>query len=191
MKADLTVAEGPPEVVVVIPSVMVLGCGAFGGWVDHEGGAHTNGISALIRASWRRKWQPTPVLLPWKSHGWEEHGVATVYGVAKSQARLSDLTFFLRASQVAQVVKNLPANTGDIRDTGSVPGLGRSPGGGHGNPLQYSCLENPMDRGAWRAIVHGLAKSWTQQKWLSMHAYTREGQESLSAMWGHNKKAAI
>ena len=104
---------------------------------------------------------------------------ATVHGVAKSRAQLSNLTFFLRASQVAQVVKNLPANTGDIRDTDSVPGLERSPGGGHGNPLQYSCLENPMDRGACQAIVHGLAKSWTQQKRLSMHAYTREGQESL------------
>ena len=53
----------------------------------------------------------------------------------------------LGASQVALVVKNPPANAGDIRDVGSVPGLGRSPGGGHGNPLQYSCLENPKDRG--------------------------------------------
>ena len=49
------------------------------------------------------------------------------------------------------MVKNLPANAGDIRDAGSIPGLGRSPGQGHGNPLQYSCLENPMDRGAWWA----------------------------------------
>ena len=49
------------------------------------------------------------------------------------------------------VVKNLPVNTGDIRDVGSIPGSRRSPGGGHGNPLQYSCLENPMDRGAWRS----------------------------------------
>ena len=53
------------------------------------------------------------------------------------------------ASQVALMVKNLPANEGDVRDVGSIPGLGRFPGGGHGNPLQYSCLENPMDRGAW------------------------------------------
>ena len=50
------------------------------------------------------------------------------------------------------MVKNPPANSGDIRDVGSIPGLGRSPGGGYGNPLQYSCLENPMDRGAWQAI---------------------------------------
>jgi len=57
------------------------------------------------------------------------------------------------------VVKNQPGNAGDIRDMGSIPGSGRSPGGGHGNPLQYSCLENPMDRGAWTATVHGVAKS--------------------------------
>ena len=60
------------------------------------------------------------------------------------------------------MVKNLPTNTGDIRDLGSIPGLGRSPGGGHGSPLQYSCLENPMDGGAWQATVHGVAKSRTR-----------------------------
>ena len=59
-----------------------------------------------------------------------------------------------RPSQVALVVKNPPANVGDIRDVASVPGSGRSPGEGHGNPLQYSCLDNPMDRGAWRATVY-------------------------------------
>ena len=56
------------------------------------------------------------------------------------------------ASQVALVVKNPPANAGDVRDASLIPGLGRSLGGGHGNPFQYSCLENPMDRGAWQAI---------------------------------------
>ena len=65
------------------------------------------------------------------------------------------------ASQVVLVVKNLPANAGDIRDTGSIPASGRFPGGRHGNPLQYYCLENPMDRGAWRATVHWVPKSWT------------------------------
>ena len=59
------------------------------------------------------------------------------------------------------VVKNPPANAGDVRDAGSIPGSGRFPLGGHGNPLQYSCLENPMDRGAWWAIIHGVAKSQT------------------------------
>ena len=57
------------------------------------------------------------------------------------------------------VVKNLPANAGDARDAGSTPGSGRSPGIGNGNPLQYSCLENSMDRGAWQAIVYGAPKS--------------------------------
>ena len=65
------------------------------------------------------------------------------------------------ASQAVLVVKSLPANAGDIRDVGLVPELGRSPGGGPGNLLQYSCLENPMDRGAWQAIVHGVTKNWT------------------------------
>ena len=65
------------------------------------------------------------------------------------------------ASQVAPVVKNPPANAGDIRDMGSIPGSGSSPGEGRGNPLQYSCVENPMDRGTWLATVHGAAKSQT------------------------------
>ena len=76
-----------------------------------------------------------------------------------------------RASQVVLVAKNLPANAGDIRDAGSIPELGRSPGGRHGNPFWYSCLENPMDRGAWQATVHGVAKSWTRLKRLSPHAH--------------------
>ena len=66
------------------------------------------------------------------------------------------------------MVKNPPANAGDKRDTGSIPGFGRCPGEGHGNPLQYSCLENPMDRGAWRATAHRIKKSWTRLKQLSM-----------------------
>ena len=66
------------------------------------------------------------------------------------------------ASQGVLVVKNPPANAGDARDMGSIPGLGRSPGVGNGNPLQYSGLENPMDRGAWWATVHSIAKNWTQ-----------------------------
>ena len=67
------------------------------------------------------------------------------------------------------MVKNPLANAGDARDVGSIPELGRSPGGGHGNPLQYSCLENPRDRGAWRATVHGVTQSQTSLKRLSMH----------------------
>ena len=70
------------------------------------------------------------------------------------------------------MVKNLPANARGIRDVGSIPGLGRSPGGGHGKPLQYSCLENPMDRGTWKATVHGIIRIQTLLKWLSMKACT-------------------
>ena len=68
------------------------------------------------------------------------------------------------------MVKSPLANAGDIRDRSSIPGSGRSPGGGHGNPLQYSCLENPMDRGAWWATVHKDCKSRTQLKQLSTDA---------------------
>ena len=67
---------------------------------------------------------------------------------------------------MALVVKNPTANAGDFRDVGLIPGLGRCPGEGNGNPLQYSCLENPMDRGAWWAMVHGVAKGRTQLKQL-------------------------
>ena len=75
------------------------------------------------------------------------------------------------ATQVVLVIKKLPANAGDVRDLGSTPGMGRSPGGGSGNPLQYSCLENPMDGGAWWATVHGVTKSQTR---LSMHTHANE-----------------
>ena len=73
----------------------------------------------------------------------------------------------LRASQVALVVKNPPGGTGDIRDVGSMPGLGRFPGRGHGYLLQYSCLENPTDRGAWRVAVHGVTKELDMTKAIS------------------------
>ena len=70
------------------------------------------------------------------------------------------------------MVKNPPANAEDINDMGSVPGLGRSAGGGHGNSLQYFCLQNPIDRRAWKATVHRVTKSWTRLKRLSTYAYT-------------------
>ena len=79
-------------------------------------------------------------------------------------------------SQVRLVAKNLPANAWDIRDAGLIPGLGRSFGERHGNPLLYSCLENLIDRGAWRAPVHRVANSWTRLKWLStqqIHIHTQ------------------
>ena len=108
---------------------------------------------------------------------------AALHGVTKSWTRLGDWTnkqiplslSILKliqdiwASQVVLVVNNLSTNAGDKRDSGLIPGSERSPGGGHGNSLYYSCLENPTNRGAWRAIVHGVAKSWTWLKRLSMY----------------------
>ena len=100
------------------------------------------------------------------------------------------------ASQVTQMVKNLSANAGDIRDMNSIPGLGRSPRGGHGNLLQYSCLENPMDKGAWWAAVQGVTKSRTWLRWLTTHTHThilyvymmesqRDRKGALTASWFH------
>ena len=91
------------------------------------------------------------------------------------------------------MVKNPPANARDVRDAGSIPGWGRSPGGGHGNPLQYSCLENSMDRGAWRAMVHRVAKSQTQLKRLSTHVSSEVTSEfsccfcsTVTVNWKHS-----
>ena len=81
------------------------------------------------------------------------------------------------ASQVALMINHPLANAGDVGDVGSIPGLGRSLGVGNGNPLQYSCLENSMDRGAWRAIVYGVAES-SMTEWLSMNT-----RESLINRW--------
>ena len=71
------------------------------------------------------------------------------------------MSFLKKLIVVALLVENPPANAGDRRDPGLIPGLGRSPGEGNGNPLQYSCLENPMDREAWWVTVYRVAKSWT------------------------------
>ena len=111
------------------------------------------------------------------------HKIQQVF--TKRQSCLKDLSFSPEldcycftygnpwASQVALVVKNPPANEGDVRDVGSVPGLQRSPGGGHGNPLQYSYLEDPIDRGVWWAIVHGVAKIWTRLKRMTTQRQPR------------------
>ena len=100
------------------------------------------------------------------------------------------------ASQMVQV-KNLPISEEDVRAACSIPGLGRSPGGGHGKPLQYSCLKNPMDRGAWRVIVHRVAKSWLRLKWLSTHAQspfnekTKQNIENSAWMSRKSQKIAV
>ena len=83
---------------------------------------------------------------------------------------------WLGAYQVSLVVKNPLANARDIRNTGSIPGSGRFPGEGHGSPLQYSCLENPMDRGAWWATVQAVAQSWIPLKRLISHSWLSLGE---------------
>ena len=91
--------------------------------------------------------------------------------MAKLRVMIITIIYYGPLYQVAVVVRNLPANAGDMRDAGSIPGSGRSSGEGNGSLIQYSCLENSMDKGAWWATVHSVAKSWTQLKQLSTHTY--------------------
>ena len=101
---------------------------------------------------------------------WISHATMRVFPLrlGKRQGRHSH-----QASQVVLLVaKDLSVNAGNVRDLGSIPGLGKSPGGGHGYPLQYSCLENPRDRGACWATVHRAVKGQTQVKQLSRHTTT-------------------
>ena len=88
--------------------------------------------------------------------------------ILKKSGPFDNSIYLLLASLVVLLVKNLPANAGNTRASGSILGLGRSPGGGHGNRLQYSCLENPIDREAWSATVHRVAKSQTPLQRLHM-----------------------
>ena len=135
---------GPPQVVKKLPAMRET----WDPWVG--------------KIPWKRELLPTPVFLPGEFHRqrsltdynpWGPKGSDTTEGLSLS------LSGTLGASQVSLVVKNPSANAGDIRDSGSIPGSGRPPGRGHGNPLLYCCLENPMDREACQATVHGVAKS--------------------------------
>ena len=100
-----------------------------------------------------------------------------------TRLEFTKLCFVTGASQVMLVVKNLPANAGDVRDLGSIHGSGRSPGGGHGNPLQYSYLDNPMDRGAWQATIHRVTKTRTWLKQPSTHTWTYECDVCQNQKW--------
>ena len=129
---------------------------------------------------WRREGLPTPVFWPGEFHRpyspWDGKESDTTEQLALSLRHVSG------AHQLALVVKNLPASAGDIRDVRWIPGLGRFPGGGNGNSLQYSCLENPMDRGAWRATVHRVANSQVQLNQLSTHA-CKNVSDTGNIMW--------
>ena len=106
-----------------------------------------------------------------------------VHGVAKSQTWLNNFHFHFVASQVAPLVKNLPANARDARDSGLIPGSGKSSGGWTGKLLQYSCLENPMDRGAWQATVHRITKNQTRLKWFNTYQYSCLGNSMDRGYW--------
>ena len=94
-----------------------------------------------------------------------------VFWPQESKTSTNRELFCLIHYYIPQQVRNLPVSAGDTGGTGLIPGMGRPPGGGHGNPLQYSCLENPVDRGAWWATVCGVTKNQSQ---LSMHAAAPE-----------------
>ena len=136
-------------------------------------------LSFFTFMHWRRKWQPTPVFLPGESQGQRRlssmgsprvgHNWYDFAAAAAGDSSQCNQFVFLRfevslAFSGGNSVKNSSANAGDVRGMGSIPGSWRCPGRGHGNPLSYSCLENPMNRGGWRATVHGAAKS---QTWLT------------------------
>ena len=139
-----------------------------------DGHNRATSLTLFTFMHWRRKWQPTPMFLPGESQGawW-----VAICGVTQSQTRLKWLSssgsklrkhlwqFSTKSYPSGSTVKNPPA----IKEPVSIPGLGRFPGGGHGNPLQYSCLESPMDREAWWATVHRVTKSWIWLKRMSTH----------------------
>ena len=124
-------------------------------------------LSLFTFTHWRMEWQPTPVLLPGQSQGRGSLVGCRLWGQAESDTTEATLQQQQQQHTVALVVKNPPANTGDVRNTGSIPISERSPGGGHSNPLQYFCLQNPVNRGPWQATVHRVSQSQTRLKRLS------------------------
>ena len=124
-----------------------------------------HGFSPWVgKISWRRAWQPTPVLLPEEFHG-QRSSWATVHRVTSNWTPLKQ--FSIRSCLEYGFFPDFPGGS-DVKesacnggDPSSIPGSGRSPGEGNGNPFQYSCLENPMDGGVWQATLHGVTKSWT------------------------------
>ena len=97
------------------------------------------------------------------------NSISKTFRICFLDVQWGDVRWEVGLPRVALVAKSPPANAGDLRNPGLIPGLGRAPGGEHGNPLQYSCLENPIDRRAWWAMVHRIAQSQTGLKWLSTH----------------------
>ena len=113
-------------------------------------------VPVVGKIPWRRKWQPTPVFLPGKSHRRRSLAGYSPWGHKELDTERLNKSYW--DSQVVLVVKNPLANSGDVRDMGLTSGWGRSPREGHGHPLPYACLENPMDKGAWQTTVHGVSR---------------------------------
>ena len=122
---------------------------------------------------WRRKWRTTPVFFAWRIPEMGEPGGLLSMGSHRVRHDWSDLAVALTLGFPGG--SEVKASASSAEDPGSIPGLGRSPGEENGNPLQYSCLENPRDRGVWWAAIYGLAQSWTQLKWLSSSSSTYTG----------------
>ena len=117
----------------------------------------------VMKIPWRREWPPTPVFLPEKSQGQRSLTGYSPWGRKESDTT-EQLSKYAHSSLIWVFPwwlsgKDSACQAGDL---GSIPQFGRPPGGGNGNPHQYSCLGNPMDRGVWQPIVHGVAKSWTR-----------------------------
>ena len=113
-----------------------------------------------VHESEKWKWSRSVVSDPQRPHGPQPTCMAIINKGCYNQSHLDFPS--------GPAVKNPPAMQEPKGDAGLIPGLGRPPGGEHGKPLQYTCLENSMDRGAWRAVVHGVTKSWTWLKWFNM-----------------------
>ena len=141
---------------------------------EAPGQEHVHPVLGTARRSWWLNWNEQG-----ESSRWGKIVVARLWRVWKAIIRLG-LLFWERCILRSSVMswgfsggasdKEPPANAGDVKDTGSIPKSGRSPREGHGNPLQCSCLENPMNRRTWWAAVNGVTESRTQLKWLGMHA---------------------
>ena len=135
------------------------------GWKDHleEGMATQHDIFALFTffsyLQYAQIWELIYQALLFTRNIYRRNGSAMVY---TNHLILSGIPSTMWTYQVLLVVKNPPTNARDVRNLGSIPGSGRYPEGGHGNPFQYSCLDNPTDREAWQAAVHRVAKSWTE-----------------------------
>ena len=136
------------------------GCRERVGWRRLRGQLQEKGCLKLWeeRVVWE---QCEGIGLKWEAVSQVSHGCFFVplCVLSPQLEQFIDSSRYAGASQVDLVVKNLPANAGDARDVGSIPGSGRSPGGENGNPIQYSCLENTMDRGSWRATAHRVSRS--------------------------------